>query len=191
MRYKRIVILMIFAVIITLITGCSRQQIGYSVLKMLGFDSGYSYLDEIETATELKLSDEIEAVVNYDRHPQEGNDINFYSAKITQKEDIDSVIEQISNNNHWNRTPMESNDYDAIYETDALKEAGFPKVNNGYYIFYWEFDSSTADAIENVYGIPEDKISKINAQTCKNLGYFDIDTNTLYFITFFKNSLKP
>lgn len=189
MKYK-IIKVMILGVMIMLISGCSRQHLGYSILQMFGFTSDYSYLQEIEIGTELKISDDIEAIVKYDKHPQEGNDISFYSAQITKEDDINSIIEQILHNSNWKKTPVEANVSDVLSENDAFAEANFPKINNGYYIFYWDFDDSTADEIEKVYGVPEDKISKINAETCKNLGYFDTDTNTIYFISFFENHLK-
>lgn len=193
MKYVRVKIIMIIisGVIIMLTSGCSRQQLGYSILDMFGFTSDYSYLQEIEDGTELKMSDDIEAIVKYDKHPQEGNDISFYSAQITKEDDINSIIEQILNNSHWKETPVEVNVSNVLSETDALEEADFPKVTNGYYIFYWDFDDSTADEIEKVYGVTEDKISKITAETCKSFGYFDTDTNIIYFITFFENHLKP
>ncbi len=183
--------MIVLGVILMLFSGCSRQQLGYSILKMFGFTSDYSYLQEIEVGTELKISDDIEAIIRYDKHPQEGNDISFYSAQITEKDDINSIIEQILQNSHWRKTPLEVNVSNVLSEEDALEEAGFPKINNGYYIFYWDFDESTADEIETVYGISEDMISKINAETCKSLGYFDTDTNIIYFISFFENNLKP
>ena len=190
MKYRKTKILIVFGVILMLFSGCSRKQLGYSILRMFGFTSDYSYLQEIEVGTELKISDDIEAIVRYDKHPQEGNDISFYSAQITEKDDINSITQQILQNSHWKKTPIEENVSDVLSEYDALEEAGFPKINNGYYIFYWEFDGSTADEIETVYGISEDMISKINAETCKSLGYFDTDTNIIYFMSFFENALK-
>lgn len=189
MKYK-IIKVMILGVMIMLISGCSRQHLGYSILQMFGFTSDYSYLQEIEIGTELKISDDIEAIVRYDKHPQEGNDISFYSAQIAKEDDINSIIEQILHNVNWKKTPIEEKVSNVLFENDAFEEANFPKINNGYYIFYWDFDDSNADEIEKVYGIPEDKIDKINAETCKNLGYFDTDTNTIYFISFFENHLK-
>ena len=67
MKYK-IIKLMILGVMIMLISGCSRQHLGYSILQMFGFTSDYSYLQEIEIGTELKISDDIEAIVKYDKH---------------------------------------------------------------------------------------------------------------------------
>lgn len=80
MKYKRIKIIIIIGAVFMLLSGCSRQQFGYSILKMFGFNSDYSYLQEIEVGTELKISDDIEAIIRCDKHPQEGNDISFYSA---------------------------------------------------------------------------------------------------------------
>jgi hypothetical protein len=190
MKYKRIKIIIIIGVVFMLLSGCSRQQLGYSILKMFGFTSDYSYLQEIEVGTELKISDDIEAIIRCDKHPQEGNDISFYSAQITKEDDINSIIEQISHNDHWSKTPLEANVSNVLSEDGVLEEAGFPKIKNGYYIFYWDFDDSTADEIEKVYGVPENRMSEINAETCKSLGYFDTDTNTIYFISFFENHLK-
>ena len=191
MKCKRIKIMTALGVILMLFSGCSRQQVGYSILRMFGFASDYSYLQEIEVGTELKISDDIEAALRCDIHPQEGNDISFYSAQIIEDDDINSIVAQISHNSHWKKTPIEENVSKVLSENDALEEAGFPKINNGYYIFYWDFDDSAADEIEKVYGVPENRMSEINAGTCKRLGYFDTDTNTVYFISFFENHLEP
>ena len=167
MKCKRIKIMTALGVILMLFSGCSRQQVGYSILRMFGFASDYSYLQEIEVGTELKISDDIEATLRCDIHAQ------------------------ISHNSHWKKTPIEENVSKVLSENDALEEAGFPKINNGYYIFYWDFDDSAADEIEKVHGVPENRMSEINAGTCKRLGYFDTDTNTVYFISFFENHLEP
>lgn len=190
-KMKNIKIVIIIGVMIMLLSGCSRQKMGYSFLQMLGFSSDYSYLQDIEDGAELKINDDIEAIIEYDKHPQDGNDISFYSARFTKADDIKSIVNQITNNEHWKTAPLESAVSDVLYETDALKEADFPEIKNGYYIFYWDYDSITSAEIEKIYGVTAENKNKIDAETCKYLGYFDTDTNTVYFISFFENELKP